>query len=340
MSKGKKSLKKKSLKKQVKHILKKKDNGKIKKSKKSLKKHKVKNECAPFVNDNALDDICYTEEGIIKIAKAWNKDNPNDKIKIPSTKRKLSKQIRRKLWNDIQLKLKGPCNDDICVRKESFVKNNISEHDPDIDVFKPEMPKKWDKNPREWLNTLDINHVLTQYEKAYPEFIYFGAVPIDFDKKLTFGECVVNELCKINLGDLVKRGKTKIGIVFNIDPHDKPGQHWIAMYCDISGKNGNIYFWDSYGIDPPKEVMELAQKLEKQGENLDKKMKTHINSHRHQYKNTECGIYSINFIVQLLRGKSFNNVTKKIIRDDEMFSKRENYFIRNFKKDYVNSLNN
>ena len=34
----------------------------------------------------------------------------------------------------------------------------------------------------------------------------------------------------------MKRGKTKIGIIFNTDPHDKPGQHWISMFINIKKK--------------------------------------------------------------------------------------------------------
>lgn len=324
--------------------------------------------CAPYINNNnsnALKNICYTENGLIKIAKAWNKDNPDNKIKIPKIKKsynksnksikinkiskksnktskknhkkrktntksnfKLTIKQREQLWNDIQNKMHKQCNNDICIKKQDFINNNIDDDDKDIDVFVPEMPNKWNDNPREWLNTLNINDVLYQYEKAYPNFIYLGAVPIDFDKKLGFGECVINELCKINLKKLYNRGKTKIGIVFNTDPHNKPGQHWIAMYCDISNKStGNIYYWDSYGIEPPQEVLNLANKLKYQGEKLlNKKMIIKINKNRHQYKNTECGIYSIHFIIQLLEGKLFTNVCNNTISDDEIANYRKIYY--------------
>ena len=47
------------------------------------------------------------------------------------------------------------------------------------------MPLKWKENKNEWLNTLDIEAVMKQYEKKYNNFIFIGPVPIDFDHKLT-----------------------------------------------------------------------------------------------------------------------------------------------------------
>ena len=50
------------------------------------------------------------------------------------------------------------------------------------------MPPKWiDTNYKEWLNTLNIEDCLNQYDKAIPEFKFYGADPIDF------GKCGVNK---------------------------------------------------------------------------------------------------------------------------------------------------
>jgi hypothetical protein len=37
------------------------------------------------------------------------------------------------------------------------------------------------------------------------------------------------------------------GLVLNIETHDQPGLHWVALYRD---EQGNLEFWDSYGIHP------------------------------------------------------------------------------------------
>ena len=50
------------------------------------------------------------------------------------------------------------------------------------------------------------------------------------------------------------------------------------------------------------------------------------NSIQHQKKNTECGVYSINFIIRLANGETFDDITKKITRDDDMNDCRTQYF--------------
>ena len=54
---------------------------------------------------------------------------------------------------------------------------------------------------------------------------------MDFDLK-NGNKCVVNSLCKFNLEEHLNSGIDKIGIVFNTDDHDEPGEHWVAMYVD------------------------------------------------------------------------------------------------------------
>ena len=66
-------------------------------------------------------------------------------------------------------------------------------------------------------------------------FIYWS-VPIDFDYKDSLGRCVSEELCNINFIKLIKKGIKFIGIVFNLDPHYKPGIHWVSMFIDFKIK--------------------------------------------------------------------------------------------------------
>ena len=90
------------------------------------------------------------------------------------------------------------------------------------------------------------------------EFYFYGAVPIDFHK------CSVSDLCSFNMKKHLKKGKTKIGIVFNTDPSNKDGKHWISMYIDLIGhnldSNPGIYYFDSFGRKPPEEILKLAVK--------------------------------------------------------------------------------
>ena len=50
------------------------------------------------------------------------------------------------------------------------------------------------------------------------------------------------------------------------------------------------------------------------------------NKIRHQFKNSECGVYSMNFIIRLLNGQTFTAITQNIIKDDTMNECRKVYF--------------
>jgi len=229
------------------------------------------------------------------------------------------------LWNAIHNVMKYKCDNEVCWLKQDFIKDNYLQKEL-LKNFKPFMPKSWSENPREWLNTIDIRDVMNQYEIKYPEFEFIGPVPMDFDTKVGFGECVVDELCKIDLSKLIKKNKTKIGIIFNLDKHTQSGSHWVAMYCDI--KQGEICYWDSYGIKPNSEVVVLMNRLKEQALKLNNpiNIKIKINKVRHQYKNSECGMYCIYFITSLLDGKSFKNVVQTIVDDDTMNEKRNDFY--------------
>ena len=251
---------------------------------------------------------------------SWNNYYENDKIQFKEN------DTLYNLWSHLDNKLKNICNDEFCWTKQQFMKNNIEV----LDEFRPEMPLKWKSNKNEWLTTLDIEAVMKQYEKKYNDFVFIGPVPIDFDTELHPGYCVINELCKINLNKLLKNGKRKLGVIFNLDPHDKPGSHWVSMYADFNDLN-EIYYFDSYGLKEPREVTRLMERLKQQNEKINNvQTNLHVNNIRHQFKNSECGVYSMNFILKLLEGNNYNDVKNNIVKDDDMELNREKLFIKYF----------
>jgi hypothetical protein len=110
-------------------------------------------------------------------------------------------------------------------------------------VFAPKSPESWKKNNNEWLSTSDIQSVLTQYEKAYPEFKFIGPCASDY-YFMENGQCVSPELCNLNVNTEPHK---YIGIVFNLDVHDGPGTHWVSVFIDLPKQT--IYYFDSGG-DP------------------------------------------------------------------------------------------
>jgi hypothetical protein len=281
--------------------------------------------CNP-ANNNSTS--CFDFEALIKIAKSWNKDHPKDtdKIKIPKVNNHTNKKA---LWNHIDRKLRGTCTTEWCWIEQDFIRK-VGNRELEV-LFRPKMPRSWRKNKYEWLSSIDIESVMSQYEDKYKDFKFIGPVPIDFDYQYEFGKCIVSELCKINLKNLLKNNIKKIGVIFNLDAHDKPGSHWVAMYMDLNKKV--VYYFDSYGSSPPSEVQILIERLQEQSQELGFELKYDYSKIRHQYENSECGVYSIYFITQLLEEKkTFSSMQKHRIPDKVVNDKRNYFFINPVKQ--------
>jgi hypothetical protein len=301
------------------------------------KTKKSSNLCAPFIkplnlssntgltkaNMNiikaATDESCFTIEALRNIAEKWNTTHPEMKIDFDTT------TSGKSLWQSINSVMSAKCTNEICWVKQPFIKDTPLAKEL-LKNFKPIMPQEWEANPYEWLNTLDIQKVMNQYETKHPDFEFIGPVPMDFDTNMGFGQCVVNELCKINLKAQLDKGKRKIGVVFNLDKHNQTGSHWVAMYFCYD--DGHCCYWDSYGIKPNPEVVTLMNRLKDQSHGMGKTITLKINDVRHQYKNSECGVYCIYFLTSLLEGHRFENIIKKIVSDDKMNDKRKEFFAK------------
>ena len=281
------------------------------------KKNVRKINCSPKPKNKLNNFSCYSNDDLIKLRDHWNARHPDVKIISNSPK-----EIHKKLSEY----LKNICNNEACWLKQKSVFGKL---ESDLaDSFAPESPEEWKKNPNEWLSSTDIIKVMKQYEKAYKCFDFIGPSPIDFDTRKLYGECVWEELCNFNLHNMIKKGKTKIGIIFNTDPHNKPGQHWISMFINI--KKGVIFFFDSTGDDAPPEVKKLINRIRKQGLAMNPPINFKVDSNKgieHQYGNTECGVYSIFFIVHMLEDKVTENYLKThILKDEYMQEFRHIYF--------------
>lgn len=280
-------------------------NLKSKKKTKSGKKY-----CSPG-NKNKKSYTCFNKKSLRKMAKEWNNSN-DDKIKINSND--------RQIWENIEDKMKQKCNNEWC-----WI-NKISSNLDHKEIFRPEKPKLWNKKEREWLDSINISDVMKQYEEKHKDFIFIGPVPIDFDLKNHFGNCVVDELCKTNLDTLIKKGKTQIGIIFNLDKHDESGSHWVALYCNT--KKSRINYFDSYGMEPEDEIKTLMNRFHDKLEARNKKCTIEINKKRHQYKGTECGVYCLYFIITMLSNKiNFSKFCNNHMPDDKIFKQRSMLFI-------------
>lgn len=283
----------------------------------------ITEDLSKFVNNacsvNAIDNItnglnglssCLSKNQLVKIANAFNSKYPKNKINFNSN------TSRAVLWKKIQQKMEKQCGDaEWCWLDQSFIKNGSVKEDLESQ-FKPRGPDSLNG----WLSTKHISDAMGMYELLHDDFKFFGPVPIDFD-------AIVTEIKSLSIKRLYNKNITKIGIIFNLDPHYKSGSHWVAFYCDI--EDAHVYYFDSYGKCPaPKEIIELKERLFEQFKtNFSKTPVYKCNTVRHQYANSDCGVYSMYFILQLLHGKTFEQVTQNIILDEEIKKMREVYFL-------------
>lgn len=298
--------------------------------------------CAPGRGGDGVS--CFSTEELIQIANRWNEVIEQRKMghvadgsreqshqnPLYSTPPCLQEPIRvttrtprYALWNAINERMQAStkcCNERCWVTVlPSFGKLPCAngQESPHTDIFfeellhtafRPEMPQSWYTNPTEWLSTTDIDRVMKQYEALDRTFRFVGAVPIDFASPSdngTIGRCVTQALCNVRLKNWWNDGVRHVGIVFNLDAHDEPGSHWVSAYLDLKG-NG-LYYYDSFGAGPPVEVQRLFAAVGAQLELIhEKPPHEEHNNIRHQFKNTECGVYSILFLVTMVEAAERN----------------------------------
>ncbi len=67
-----------------------------------------------------------------------------------------------------------------------------------------------EKEPNEWLTSIDILNVMKQYEDKHDDFDFIGPSPIDFDTHKMRGECVWDNYANsTRKGTKKKTGKRK-----------------------------------------------------------------------------------------------------------------------------------
>tara|TARA_B100000035_G_scaffold313115_2_gene326081 strand:+ start:2472 stop:3368 length:897 start_codon:yes stop_codon:yes gene_type:complete len=294
-----------------------------KKRLKTKKKIFNKNHCS--LKNSKNNDSCLNNNLLVKIAEILN-NYQGVNIKINTTRKKLYKQVSDKL-NDI-----SNCSSEKCWLTIQEIITHLSNEEllQFKKSFKPKKPSEWDKDPNTWLTTSQLELILDQLQDKYNDFKHYGALPMDFEKRVSNG-CISGDLCNIDLQTHIKNNKPKIGVIFNLDDHDEPGSHWTSMYIELEPccrDTPSMYYFDSVGTKPPKEIFSLVDKLQEQYKLINNNPLDFLyNDIQHQYKNTECGIYSLHFLETMLKGINFEEYIRNKNNDEYMEKFRKYYFI-------------
>ena len=271
--------------------------------------------CAP--NVDVYDHYtCFELDELKQIALAFNIFIQTNKICSHSDKNICAKTSlininhtdKKKLWNDIYNTLKPICTYEYCwidldfinLIRDSYLQEKIK-----LFTFKPQMTLE----RYSWLSTQDINSVMQQYEKHDPNFEFLGALPSDFYK-----------LHRLNYKTLASI--RQFAAVLNLDTHNQPGSHWVAFFVD--NKSKTLEYFDSAGKQPNTYIRKFLDKLSK---NYFKKYRLLINNKKHQKHNSECGVYATYYIIQRLKGHTFDQITKHLV-DDETMNQFRDYIFR------------
>jgi hypothetical protein len=195
--------------------------------------------------------------------------------------------------------------------------------------LRPRRPKAWKGDPDQWLDNFNIMAVMKQYEEAYPWFTFLGVFPIDFSAPDPYQHnggaprCLYKETCNLKLTEEYAKGTRGIGMVFNLDPHFKSGSHWVALYIDLHDiKKPGVWYNDSYGYKVPALIARLMRsfKLQIKGCELG------FNARRFQYGDSECGMFSLYFLICMICGIPFKSFCKSSVDDGFMLALRNILF--------------
>ena len=196
--------------------------------------------------------------------------------------------------------------------------------------LRPKRPKQWEKDPDMWLDNYNIANVMKQYEEAFPWFTFLGVFPIDFSAPDPYRhngviQCLNKEICELNLNTEYNKGKRGIGMIFNLDPHYKGGSHWVGLYINLTNKKKpSVAYFDSYGYKTPPLIARLMRSFNLQS--LDCRLE--FNERRFQYGNSECGMFSMYFIICMIYGITFKDFCKDAVNDKFMLDLRKILFAK------------
>jgi hypothetical protein len=282
------------------------------------------NKCKPGLK-GFIGNTCFTKDIVEQIKYHYN-INATRKITV-----KKPNKILEHIKNDTK------CNDEQCWMKvlPKHLQDNIVNY-----LYRPIYPKKWNKNKNEWLSNFDMLAVIEQYEEVYTQFKFIGPTFIDFDTKLYNYKCVENDLCNFNINTYLKNKQTKIGIIFNLDKHYENGSHWVSLFVDL--EHNFIFYFNSTGEETPPEIDALINRIIKQSNEKGIKMDYKFNALEHQLEDTECGMYSLFFIISMLTDSiggdetqpllelkdKIRFFTKTRIPDKDMEKLRDKYYVK------------
>jgi hypothetical protein len=248
----------------------------------------------------------------------------------PSQKTKKNRCLPANIYSQVGSYRDVGCQEgeDHCLLDKSTLGDDVKK-DLRKRYLRPRRPKGWDADPDMWLDNYNIQHVMQQYQDAFPWFKFLGIFPIDFSApnpyKKDRKECLNSEVCSLHIKTEYEKGIRGIGMIFNLDPHFKGGSHWVGLYINIQNiAKPGIFYYDSYGYKVPSLIARLMRSFKLQVQTCE----LGTNARRFQFSNTECGMFSMYFLICMIYGIPFKEFCKDAVKDDMMLELRKILFTK------------
>lgn len=160
-----------------------------------------------------------------------------------------------------------------------------------------------------WLSNLDIDSVMTQYDKMIPDFEFIGTFTRD----------------TIPIDSVKNNRNLSYGIVINtctIYQRKNEQKHWICAFKE-KGKN-YFEFFNSSGKSIPKDIFkDLVLLFNLQ--DVEKGKKCLQNKIRYQKQNYHCGVFVLFFLIH--RALGYEKEILHNINDEKMENFKSNIFV-------------
>jgi hypothetical protein len=204
-------------------------------------------------------------------------------------------------------------------------------------AYRPEHPEDWLDDPKAWLSNVDIEEVMIQYEASVPDFRFVGVFPSDFSAPISSlsSKCVSQDMCDLHVKTELSKGKRQIAFVMNLDKHTGSGTHWTSCYIGLDPvarpERYGIFYYDSVGRLPTPEVREFSVRIAREANAIFGNppfLLTH-NVIRKQFMDTECGVYSMFFLVAMIHNDiPFNVLCRDVMKRDTSTHMMRTVFFR------------
>ena len=281
-------------------------------------------ECGLDVSDGGIVTVCSTKSAIKEMKKVLEERRVNtsplvtDKAVVDAMKEELN------------------CKTEKCVlTNPKFVKPEIKQIiQESISRLKPKGPA----NTTALLNNTNIDGILKRLTRKFKKFYHMGFQMIDFagekDSKGNWKNVGRTVLTPTELGtidmvkDVIEKGYESFGVVLNTDVRTGGGIHWFSLYAQFNVDPITLEYFNSSGNKPVRQIQEWLAKTEDAIRASGRKVSViALSGVVHQKdSDTECGLYSLYYIWNRLKGVPAINFQKKRIPDSMMIKFRPHLF--------------